>query len=286
MQTSVRVFALVLLASFSSALGQPRFVVPLTVTDGVATGTLYLGIRTAANFCIVGADTLNGHAEEFLPPTPPSGIFDTRFVWPRNGSNAACFDQGSLSDFRPYTSLAQRDSFRIKSQLGDGATMVISWPAGLASHFSGLNLRFIGGSGAVNTDMLTNTSVDITDAGDPATCNIYSAGLVTSVEQTSPYVPREFGLNQNYPNPFNPTTKIEFSVAQAAKTDISVYDILGRKVATLASELLAPGYYNVQWAGTNSTGANVASGVYFVRMTSESEQGAKFSAIRKLMLMK
>ncbi len=269
-----------------TAQAQPRFFIPVTVTDGVDTYTLYFGIVPNAGFCVLESDSVGGHAEYFLPPMPPAGVFDARMVWPRSGSNAACFDQGTLSDFRPYTSQTQRDTFRIKAQLGSGAAMVVSWPSNVGTRFGAATIRFVGSSGAVNTDMLTNTSVDITDAGDPATATIYTNGLMTGVEQISNELPNEFGLKANYPNPFNPTTSIPFAIARQARTDIAVFDILGRRVTTLVSDVKQPGYYKVTWDGTNGAGLHAASGVYFVRMNAVADNGASFTAIQKLMLMK
>jgi hypothetical protein len=284
---------LIVLASVSTLSAQPRFEVPLRVTDGVSADTLYFGIIPNAVFGLrfgsgTPTDSINGHEEFELPPFPPSGVFEARFVWPRAGGSPeppVGFGQGSPNDYRPYVSAAQRDSFRVKAQLGVGTIMLVSWPSGLSARFTGLTITYFDGSGNVTTDMLTNTSVDISLSGDPATANIRSAGL-TSVEEAAPGIPQEFALNQNYPNPFNPTTTMQFSVAQAAMTDISVYDILGKKVATLASTTMTPGYYKVTWDGTNSIGSAVASGVYFVRMTAQAENGTGFSAMRKLLLMK
>ena len=283
---AVGVLVLGMLVGASTVLAQGRFEVPLTVTDGVDSYTLYFGIVPASHFCVIESDSMNGHAEFFLPPVPPGGVFDTRFVWPRTGSNLPCFDQGTSFDYRPFTALTQKDTFKVKSQLGTGATMVVSWPSGLSRRFTGLNIRFIGSGGAVNTDMLTDTTVDISDAGDPAVATIYSAGLVVGVNPISPVVPGEFALTQNYPNPFNPATTIPFAIARTARTEIAVYNILGQKVATLANELMTPGYYKVQWNGTNTSGAAVASGVYFVRMSSQADKGVSFSALRKLVLMR
>jgi hypothetical protein len=109
---------------------------------------------------------------------------------------------------------------------------------------------------------------------------------LTSVEPEKPGVPQTFSLEQNFPNPFNPTTTIRFAIQSAAMTEIAVYDILGRKVVTLTAEALTPGYYTVNWDGKNSGGSTAASGVYFVRMNTQTDNGAGFSAIRKLLLMK
>jgi hypothetical protein len=287
--TSLRVLGIVMLVGMlvmSAQAQPPRFSVPLTVTDGIDSYTLYYGCVPNSNFCVVESDSVWGHAEYMLPPAPPSGVFDARFVWPRSGSNATCFDQGAPCDFRPYTSMTQRDTFRIKAQVGAGATLVVSWPANLATRYVAATIRFIGGSGAVNTDMLTNTSVDITDAGDPAVANIYTNSFSTDVEQTGNDIPVEFALQANYPNPFNPTTSIPFAIARQSRTDIAVYDILGRRVATLLSDMKQPGYYKVTWDGTNGAGLHAASGVYFVRMNATADNGSSFSAIQKLLLMK
>jgi len=291
MQKAVRIFCsiFIVLASVSSVFAQVRVSIPVRITDGTDTDTLFFGVRPGANYCILEADTINNHGEFFYPPVPPGGIFDTRLVWPRTGSNLVCFDQGSPCDFRPYTATAQKDTFRIKTQPGATTTVVLSWPAGLASVFTGLTLRYFDQNLGqnVNIDMLTATSVDVTEAGDPATTTIYSAGLTgTGVGEGPTGVPTEFALGQNYPNPFNPTTTIEFSVVQTAMTDISVFDVLGRKVATLAAEVLSPGFKKVTWDGKNSVGNGVASGVYFVRMNARAENGVSFTAMRKLLLMK
>ena len=99
-------------------------------------------------------------------------------------------------------------------------------------------------------------------------------------------IPTEYSLEQNYPNPFNPTTTLRFAIKQTAMTSLVVYDVLGREVTALVSDQLEAGYYTVQWNGTNDLGKSVASGVYFVRMSVQSDEGGTFSALRKVLLMK
>jgi hypothetical protein len=107
-----------------------------------------------------------------------------------------------------------------------------------------------------------------------------SADVVTSVDDPSSSIPYRFGLSQNYPNPFNAGTNIEFSLGSPGEVDLSVYDLLGRKIANLQSGLLSAGNHSLIWDGTNSDGAVVASGIYFYRL--ESPEGSK--TMRMLLL--
>ena len=110
--------------------------------------------------------------------------------------------------------------------------------------------------------------------------NYPAAGITTGVagEQEKPL---EFALAQNYPNPFNPTTRINFTVPVQIQTRLIVYDILGRQVKTLVNDVLHAGEHFVQWDGTNGSGLQAASGVYFVRMTA-----GQFEKTTKMMLMR
>ena len=74
-------------------------------------------------------------------------------------------------------------------------------------------------------------------------------------------IPTEFELGPNYPNPFNPETVIPLGVPEATTVTVTVYDILGRRVANLHNGTLAPGWYKMMWVATNQP-----TGIYFVRM--------------------
>ncbi len=93
--------------------------------------------------------------------------------------------------------------------------------------------------------------------------------------------PTEFLLQQNYPNPFNPVTTIGFKIQDAGLATLTIYDVLGRTVATLVHEQLEAGEYEIEWnAGSQP------SGVYFYRLTSATSGGGQFSSVKKLLLMK
>jgi hypothetical protein len=74
--------------------------------------------------------------------------------------------------------------------------------------------------------------------------------------------PFSFHLDQNYPNPFNPVTTIQFQIPVPGHTSLTVYDVLGREIATLLNQDLFAGDHRVEWDSSR-----VASGVYFYRLT-------------------
>ncbi|MFO7608051.1 MAG: Ig-like domain-containing protein [Candidatus Krumholzibacteriia bacterium] len=93
--------------------------------------------------------------------------------------------------------------------------------------------------------------------------------LATSFAQVSgvPGAPVvAFGLDQNSPNPFNPRTTIRFSLPEAGRTRLAVYDIRGRRVALLVDDDLAAGAHAVVWDGRDGRGAQAGSGVYLYRL--------------------
>jgi hypothetical protein len=89
---------------------------------------------------------------------------------------------------------------------------------------------------------------------------------IVSVEQTDREIPEGFSLAQNYPNPFNPSTRIEFAVPRQTHVSIEVFDLNGRRVATLVDRSMAPGTYNVTWDALTSQGRPATSGVYLYRL--------------------
>ncbi|MCX7877359.1 MAG: T9SS type A sorting domain-containing protein [Ignavibacteria bacterium] len=96
------------------------------------------------------------------------------------------------------------------------------------------------------------------------------------VIKTSGEIPVSFRLYQNYPNPFNPETRIKFQIPEQGYVRISVFDLLGREVASLVNEKLTPGTYEINW-----NAEEVPGGVYFCRMMTEN-----FSQTIKLALLK
>ncbi|MFQ5603725.1 MAG: DNRLRE domain-containing protein [bacterium] len=95
--------------------------------------------------------------------------------------------------------------------------------------------------------------------------------MPTSVSENEPSPPVEFALQQNYPNPFNPNTTIVYSIPPGVGTtfvQLVIYNLQGQTVRTLVRENRLSGRHTIEWAGRNDAGAEVSSGIYFVRLTS------------------
>jgi hypothetical protein len=84
-----------------------------------------------------------------------------------------------------------------------------------------------------------------------------------------------------YPNPFNPQTTIEFSVPKPGPASVRIFDLQGRRVATLVDETMPAGVYRVRWNGQTDDGRELSSGVYFAQVAS-----AKSRDSARLMMIK
>ncbi len=89
-------------------------------------------------------------------------------------------------------------------------------------------------------------------------------------------VPGEFVLEQNYPNPFNPSTEVRYQTSEVSHVLLTVYDVLGREVATLVNEVKPAGRYSVTF---NADG--ISSGVYYYKMRS-----GNFAETKKMLLLR
>lgn len=84
--------------------------------------------------------------------------------------------------------------------------------------------------------------------------------------ETAPGTVNAFTLEQNYPNPFNPSTTIRYHLRCAAPVELTVYNLAGQKVATLASGVQPPGSHAILWSGQSDSGTNTAAGIYLCRL--------------------
>jgi len=100
-------------------------------------------------------------------------------------------------------------------------------------------------------------------------------------DNTHDQLPKSFILNQNYPNPFNPITMISYQLPDDSDVKITIYNIMGREVATLINERQKAGYRSIRWNGTDHSGRKVSGGIYIYHI-----HAGNFNKAMKMVLLK
>lgn len=98
----------------------------------------------------------------------------------------------------------------------------------------------------------------------------------SNVVNASISTPTKFELSQNYPNPFNPTTKINFAIPSNGNVRLTVYNLLGQEITTLANRFMKAGNYTFDF-----NASNLNSGLYFYKLESNG-----LTQVKKMMLVK
>jgi len=109
------------------------------------------------------------------------------------------------------------------------------------------------------------------------TAHLVPSDLPTAIHANARQIARKLRLFQNYPNPFNPLTTIHYELPITDYVRLTIFNLLGQKVATLVSKKQAAGTYQVEWDARG-----FASGVYYYRLSTEKG----FVYTRKLILLK
>jgi hypothetical protein len=125
----------------------------------------------------------------------------------------------------------------------------------------------------VNPDEVTLDKLILVDVDREKLARIQ----VETIYGKAPTAPTNYDLSQNYPNPFNPSTTIEFSIPEnVSNVKLSIYNILGEKVAELVNTALQAGNYSYKWDA-----GNFASGMYICELRTD-----KYVSVKKMLLLK
>jgi len=148
-------------------------------------------------------------------------------------------------------------------------------------------------------DYFSGEAVTITDAAaeivlEPGEFHIYTSKKLPTPEEDilnaiPPLIseqPDLYTLEQNYPNPFNPITAIKFQLADIARVELTIFDILGREVARLVDGIRPAGSHQIMWSGTDHDGIRVSSGVYIYRLKVNVGESKIFEEHRKMILLR
>jgi len=111
--------------------------------------------------------------------------------------------------------------------------------------------------------------------------NLIIQGQFVGVEDGM-ILPKKFELSQNYPNPFNPSTVISYSLPSESKVKLQIFNTLSEVITTLVDKTSYAGVHKLEWDASN-----LASGVYFYRISVESiSDSKKFNSVKKMLLIK
>jgi hypothetical protein len=199
--------------------------------------------------------------ESDLPPYPPTGAFDARFLLPENNFSGSL---SSWSDYRYASGFPFSGSIehRLKYQSAALATaMFFSW--NFPPEVTGL-LQDVSNGIFVNEQISGSGTFELTNfvVLNQMKLFIYYNNITTIIDDEK-FKPLTFNLEQNYPNPFNPSTTIKYSIQKNAYVNLSVYNMLGQKVTELVNEMMSAGEYQIEF---NS--AELSSGVYIAKLIS------------------
>lgn len=156
----------------------------------------------------------------------------------------------------------------------------------LPPEYSAYSGKTVSAAGDFNGDGIDDFMFQCTNYPDYMTGDIFvvagSEDIMSDVDENEINIlPSTLTLSQNYPNPFNPETIIEFSIPQRSHTELIIYNILGEVVAIPINKTLPAGIHKIVWDGTDSSGKQLPSGIYFYSVKSDNH-----SETKKMVLLK
>lgn len=184
-------------------------------------GRIIITDATGKSYTLYAVNSWTDLEKYELPPPPPAGIFDIRFISGRIAEEISSQKIIEMTGVKyPVTIKVENMTGLIKDAYGNELNSVIN---------PGEELT------------ITNSLID---------------KLIVQSDDFAK--PNTFALEQNYPNPFNPVTKIKYSIAQNNLVNITVYDLLGREVKKLVNEDKPAGNYEVSFdASTIASGVYI-----------------------------
>lgn len=158
-----------------------------------------------------------------------------------------------------------RDVLTISNATGEGA-----FYHGSTTELAAVNITNTGNGGkAVVFGLEANLGSSLFNAFVPVMDRIltFFDANVGIGDDVLPAIPLTNELAQNFPNPFNPSTTIQYQLKAAGEVELAIFNSLGQKVKVLHSGNQTAGRHTLIWDGVNEFGLQVASGIYFYRLT-------------------
>jgi hypothetical protein len=268
---------------------KPSAIVGAVTADTVSGSNFYVRDYTGANNGPLGVTNMRwwpGTGVSWGPETVP---VDNRYIQfaitPTAGnsftaSSVSFWSAGGGTGSMKALLFASTDpTFTTKTKVGDTLTLPHATNVGPAQFTNAMNVTATSGqtfflriypwyTGAASTSKYVYTQlVIITGTTTSSTAVEEQAGLA---------LPTTYALGQNYPNPFNPTTAISYQLPSSGHVSLSVYSLLGTRVASLVNRHQEAGTHVATWDATG-----VPSGVYFYKI-----EAGNFTRTMKMVLQK
>ncbi len=175
--------------------------------------------------------------------------------------------------------------------LSSGTANASGGPADIST-VSSVGPLVINGNESIKVAFSLSAAESLQDLRDAVSRSRTKYSQILSDVNDENITPLTFNLAQNYPNPFNPSTTIEYNIPVEAVSGVEeqnvklkIYDMLGRKIATLVDEQKRPGKYSIAW-DASSVSRRIASGIYFYELSVQSQESRTKIIRKKMVLLK
>ena len=183
------------------------------------------------------------------------------------------------TDIRPVFQNVESWQFEVRTTVRTPVQLVFRGVEAVPGQFQ---VWLIDVDGARFSSLRQAASYAFTPARDVSRFKVVVGTADAVREQLDAVLPKEFALDNNYPNPFNPETTLPVAIPRASEIRLVIYNILGEETRTLFAGPIEAGRYLFKWDGRNGHGNPVATGIYFVRLSTSAGR----SFVRKMALMK
>ncbi len=210
----------------------------------------------------------------YVMPLPSSAAGYTSI----NGSVTSSASATGVSGAMVYAADAANGNIVGYGVTGASGAYTIS---GIAPGTYNVFTNVVGYSSSTTTSSASPTYNSTTGSAAPATSSFTVTPDVPTAVHEKVIQPTNYSLDQNYPNPFNPTTQIAFNIPLNEHVTVTIYNILGQRIATLLDGNLSAGVHVITWDARNQNGEMLPTGVYFYRLSTPN-----FTAVKKMLLLK
>jgi FlgD Ig-like domain len=210
-------------------------------------------------------------------PNPASASDDTLYVAMRGGLSSDSTTIGIHMLTMLDSFMEAKQIFRLTSVTPPSAGGNVSATADMTVDYAGNIIWFENG----NEEILMISPPHTAASWSMTTREYDTLKTALTGVQTNERLPQEFALGQNYPNPFNPSTTIGFQMPMSGIVTMTVFDVLGNKVAELLQGPLDAGNHSVVWDASMA-----ATGMYMYRLNAQLQNGTTMTGTKRMLLLK